>query len=334
LIKLAAVLLTVLSLSAAHAQLPDPNGGPIERGTLPDHWSTGGPKCMEMPEWQVHEYNPNLYLMRQSGCTDYEKPFVFLLFGKDKAMLLDTGSRNGDIGPTLQRVVHRWLQRNSRTSIPLIVAHTHEHEDHVWGDPGILALNDPAMPVTLVKATVADNQAFFHITHWPDDLGSVDLGGRMVDVIAIPGHSDASVAFYDRNTAILFSGDTVYPGRLYVHNFPDFVASIDRLVRFTDGKLVAQVIGNHIEETSTPYLDYPTGTMYQPNEHILQLSRGTILELQAALATMHGTPQRLALRDVTIWPSKMTPAQRDVAKKSYEETQKYQHAHMWDQTQP
>ena len=146
-------LMTLVPLTCM-AQFPQPNGGTITAGVLPDHWNTGGPKCMEMPEWQVHEYNPDLYILRQSGCMDFEKPFVYLLIGKDKALLLDTGSRNGDLAPTLQRTLHNWLKRKSRQSIPLVVIHTHGHEDHIAGDSGIQALHDPVMPVTLIPAQV------------------------------------------------------------------------------------------------------------------------------------------------------------------------------------
>jgi hydroxyacylglutathione hydrolase len=94
------------------AQLSAPNGNNIQSGVLPKQWATGGPKCMEMPEWQIHEYNPDLYILRQSGCTDYEKPFVFLLFGKQSALLLDTGSHHGNLAPTLLQTVKKWLGRN------------------------------------------------------------------------------------------------------------------------------------------------------------------------------------------------------------------------------
>ena len=331
-----ALLLCVSTLLGAScsAQLPEPNGGTIERGTLPEHWSTGGPRCMEMPEWQVHEYNADLYILRQSGCTDFEKPFIFLIFGKERALLLDTGSRNGNLAPALQRTIHRWLERNSRGRIPLVVVHTHEHGDHVAGDAGLLALNDPAIPLSLIPAKVEETKSFYRIAQWPEDIGSVDLGDRVIDAIPIPGHSKASIALYDRRTAILFSGDTLYPGRLYVRDFPAYAASVDRLVKFTAGKPVAQVIGNHIEQTRTPYLDYPEGSLYQPDEHVLQLSRGTLLELQDALASLHGQPARLAMRDFTIWPSPGTPAQQAAEEKLFEETQKKQLSHKWDQSQP
>jgi hypothetical protein len=69
-------VLTVLSsVVASQGQAAQPDGGGIRQGRLPLTWNTGGPKCMEMPEWQVHEYNPDLFILRQSGCTDYESPF-------------------------------------------------------------------------------------------------------------------------------------------------------------------------------------------------------------------------------------------------------------------
>ncbi len=313
------------------AQLPEPNGGAFERGTLPDHWYSQGAKCMEIPDWQVHEYNPNFFILRQSPCTDYEKPFVFLFFGKDKALLADTGSRNGNIVPAIQHTIKDWLARNHRTSIPLIVVHTHEHDDHTWGDKGLQEMNDPAIPVTFLPAEVEATRKFYGIESWPTDIGHIDLGGRILDIIPIPGHSKASVAFYDRNTAILLASDSLYPGRLYVSDFAAFQASTERLIAFTKDKPVAHILGNHIEETSTPFLDYPVGTMYQPNEHELALSRGSLLELEDALLSMHGTPQRVALRDFTVWPSgpKFShPGDRE----RYQQHVKEQEEHMWDHT--
>jgi glyoxylase-like metal-dependent hydrolase (beta-lactamase superfamily II) len=313
----------------AVAQFPQPNGGGLEHGTLPSHWLSQEPKCMEIPVWQVHEYNANFFLLRQSPCTDYEKPFIFLIFGKDKAILIDTGSRNGDLVPTLERTVKSWLARNKRTSIPLIVTHTHEHEDHTWGDKAIQAMTDPAMPVTFIPSEVEVTKKFFGIESWPTDIGHIDLGDRTIDVIPIPGHSAVSLAFYDHNTGVLLAGDTLYPGRLYVKDFPAFQASVERLIKFTEGKPVAQILGNHIEQSSTPFLDYPVGTMYQPNEHELQLSRGSLLELDDALLSMHGTPKRLALRDFSVWPTGAAFMSKEEEER-YKKHAKEEREKMWD----
>ena len=53
------LLLLSILVPGARAQFSDPDGGDLERGVLPAKWTTGGPKCMEIPEWQIHEYNPN-----------------------------------------------------------------------------------------------------------------------------------------------------------------------------------------------------------------------------------------------------------------------------------
>ena len=312
------------------AQLAQPDGGTLERGTLPARWSSQSPKCMEIPQWQVHEYNPNFIILRQSPCTDYEKPFVFLFFGKSKALLVDTGSRDGNLPPTLQLVMHNWLKRNGRSSMPLVVAHTHEHEDHTWGDKGIQALNDPAIPVTFIPSEIDPMNSAFGIGSWPTDIGRIDLGERLIDVIPIPGHSKCSIAYYDRNTGVLLSGDTLYPGRLYVRDFHAFQASVERLIDFTKGKPVAHLLGNHIEQSSTPFLDYPVGTMYQPDEHELPLARGALFELREALVGMQGAPKRLALRDFSVWPSGPgfnSQAENDAYKRRVDE----QRAKMWDQ---
>jgi hydroxyacylglutathione hydrolase len=98
-VALAATGLGLLGV-VPRAPQAQPAQGAIRAGTLPPRWDTAGPRCAEMPEWQIHEYNPDLYILRQSGCTDFEKPFVFLLFGGERALLLDTGSRRGNLAPT------------------------------------------------------------------------------------------------------------------------------------------------------------------------------------------------------------------------------------------
>ena len=69
----------------------------------------------------------------------------------------------------------------------------------------------------------------FDIPSWPDGFGKIDLGGRVIDVFPIPGHDVLSLAYYDRQTGILDAGDSLYPGRLYVKDFPAFVASTERM---------------------------------------------------------------------------------------------------------
>jgi hydroxyacylglutathione hydrolase len=290
--------LLILTASVALAQAPQADGAGVRRGELPRKWITGGPKCQEVPDWQVQEYNEDLYILRESGCTDFEKPFLYLFFGRERALLEDTGSGKPETARVVSGVMTKWLKRNKRDSIPLVVTHSHSHGDHIAGDSQFSAMQG----VTMVPLTVEGTQTFFHVQKWPDDIGQIDLGGRVIDVIPIPGHDTLSLALYDRQTAILFSGDSLYPGRVFVRDFDAFTRSTQRMIDFTRGKIVAHIMGCHVEQSTTPYLDYPVGTAYQPEEHALPLSRGHLLEMMDALKEMKGSRERVAMRDFTIWP--------------------------------
>jgi hydroxyacylglutathione hydrolase len=288
-------LITWLTVGAIGVQPPDAER--IERGTFPASWVTGA-SCPETPAFRIHEYNPDLFVLRQSGCTNFEKPFLYLLFGERSAMLVDTGAQTADVAGAVGQVIERWSARHGGRSVSLVVVHSHGHGDHIAGDA---QLKDRAN-TTLVAASPEALTAFFGLSGWPNGSASYALSGRIIDVIPIPGHEPASIALYDRRTGLLLTGDTVYSGRLYVRDGPAFTASIQRLVAFTRDRPVAHILGAHIENTRTPYFDYPQGTTYQPDEHALELGRAHLLELHDALTEMRGTIVRRALRDFTIWP--------------------------------
>jgi hydroxyacylglutathione hydrolase len=295
------LLVTAIFFSVGlYAQAPEPDGAGLRPGTLPEHWNTGGPDCSALPAFQIHQYNPDFYILRESGCTHYEKPFIFLFFGETRALLVDTGAGKAQTSTAVRGVIAEWAKAHNRAaeSIDLVVAHSHSHGDHIAGDSQFQSVPH----TTLIPLTVDDTASFFHITKWPDSTGSIDLGKRTIDVVPIPGHDKLSVAYYDAQTGVLLTGDTLYPGRLYISDFPQNLDSIRRLVAFTADKPVAHALGNHIEQTNTPFLDYKVGTKYQPQEHQLALSRAHLLELLNALEAMQSHPKRLALRDFTVWP--------------------------------
>jgi len=291
---------TIACARQVNAQVVNPDGGGIRRGVLPRTWDASGPECVGTPRFQVHEYNPDLIVLRESGCSNYEKPFLYLLFGHARVLLLDTGAGQTDVAQVVAAQVDQWSQRNGRRAPQLVVAHTHAHGDHISGDADL-----KARPGTTVVGTPPEAvRAFFGFRNWPNDPVSFDLGERILDILAIPGHEPSSIAVYDRQTGILFTGDTLYPGRLYVQDAAAFTLSIQRLVDFTRGKAVSHVLGNHIEQTRTAYLDYPIRTVHQPDEHSLELGRAHLLELNEALREHGGGTKRIALRDFTIWPTK------------------------------
>jgi len=278
----------------------------LEAGVLPGAWKTGGPNCLTVPDWQVHEYNQDFYILRESGCIHFEKPFLYLIFGQDKALLEDTGAGDVQTAPFVVDLLAKWAKKKNHAPVSLIVIHSHAHGDHTAGDKQFQALSG----VQFIAAKPDDISKATGIATWPTSLGQVDLGGRIIDIIPIPGHNDASITLYDRRTGNLMTGDSLYPGRLSVSeaDLPAFTASAQRLADFVETHPIAHVLGTHIEQTKTPYLDYPRATTYQPNEHSLDLTRASVLELNAAFISMGGKLQKIALPDFTVVPRNPPPA--------------------------
>ncbi len=275
-----------------------------EPGTFPERWISGGPDGDGEPAIQVHAYDRDLFILRQSLRTSFEAPFLYLIFGRERALLVDTGAGGIAIQEAVAGVIQRWLATSGLSSIELVVVHTHGHRDHTAGDPQFA--DEPR--TTLVPATVSELQAFFGVEDWPNDIASYDLGERLLDVIPIPGHHASHIALYDRRTRILLTGDTLYPGRLYVQGavsrgqWSVYRASIRRLVEFTATHPVAFVLGAHIEMTSVPGQQLPLGSTHHPGEHALQLGHEHLLELDRALSEMGNAPKVQAHDDFVIFP--------------------------------
>ena len=257
------------------------------------------------PEMQVQRYDRDTFVIRQSVKTNFEAPFLYLLFGKDRALLLDTGAGGLKVRPTIDELIGQWLAEHRRTAIPLVVAHTHGHGDHHAGDSEFRDRPD----TTVVGLTAPDVAAFFGIADWPRDIVKYDLGRRTLDVIPTPGHHPSHVMIYDERTRLLLSGDSLYPGRLYVptDQFAAFRDSIDRVVGFTKGRRVAHVLGAHIEMTASPGQDFPDGAKTHPNERVLELPYADLLELQAALHAMGDTARRDVHSDFIVFPTPPRP---------------------------
>jgi glyoxylase-like metal-dependent hydrolase (beta-lactamase superfamily II) len=270
----------------------------VSGGRVAGDWYAGGADCGGRPAFRVAAYNDDFFILRQPACTNYEKPFLYLIFGRDRALLFDTGAPTIDVATPVDTLIRRWAAQHGKASLGLVVAHSHAHGDHVAGDSQFV--KRPG--TTVVGRDTASVRAFFGIARWPTDMSTIDLGDRILDVIPIPGHQPASIALYDRRTGVMLTGDTFYPGRLYVRDTAAFAVSIDRLARFVRSHDVRHLLGAHVEQSKTPYVDYPVGTKDQPNEHGLDLTPAQLFELDSAVQTMRGRFRRVLLRAVTIWP--------------------------------
>lgn len=178
----------------------------------------------------VHKLNDSVY-----GFEEIKSIWQYLILGEKAALLVDTGFGFTD---ALRRAV------DEITRLPLIVVNTHGDIDHVCGNylfgeayisradykqlPG---LNDPDFRKSqlLCRITWPGSQMLTEMSraeldkwirrsiwesefHFLEDDQQFDLGGRIVQAIAIPGHTPGSMAFLDDRSGFLFSGDMLTAG--------------------------------------------------------------------------------------------------------------------------
>ena len=259
-------------------------------GTFPADWIHGSANCALNPDppIQVHAYDSRTWILRQNACLNFEAPFMYLLAGDTKAILIDTGATSSasqfPIRATVQSLLDAYEASHSLPDLELVVAHSHGHGDHLQGDGQFMGQPD----TTVVGTGLGSVQAFFGITSWPTQIASFDLGGRTLDIIPTPGHHSTHVCFYDRETGVMLTGDTFYPGYLFISNLSQYKQSTSRLVQFAATHPITYLLGGHIEMQATPGVWYPYGTVYQPNERVLQLQLVHLLELDTALQSIFG----------------------------------------------
>ena len=292
----------------------DFTAGVLSPGDLDVAWIHGSESAKHNtdPDIQVHACDEHTFILRQNMAVNYEAPFMFLLFGNARAVLIDTGATaSADFFP-LRRVVDglmdTWLAAHPRDGYGLLVLHTHPHGDHVAGDSQFAGRTD----TVLVDADRDTAWEFYGFAGCPGSPGGsrdsdslqdgsdgeavpparVDLGGRVLECWPSPGHHDAAVTFYDPHTGFLLTGDTVYPGRIYIQDWPAFVRTIDRLIGFCSTRPVTYVLGCHIEMSREPGVDYPIFTTYQPDEPPLQMTVEQLREIRRGIDQAAGRPGR------------------------------------------
>lgn len=273
---------TECAVASYAVAMVDFDSGPVH-GSLDVRWINGSDPRHE-PRFQVHSYDEHTYILRQSKTVTYEAPFLYLLFGNERAILFDTGAVRDaakfSLWPIIETLVAVWRRRNPREAYELVVAHTHAHSDHIAGDKQFIGQPE----TTVVGVDLDAVKKHFGFTAWPHQVVPYDLGGRVLEVTGIPGHHPTSIAVFDRWTGFLLTGDTVYPGRLYGFDMRKFVASMDHLVTFAEERPVTHVLGCHIEMSTTPGRDYPIGARRQPDEPPLQM---TVDQLRAVRRAAH-----------------------------------------------
>lgn len=249
---------------------------PSSIGAGPGAAGAGGPL-------EVCALDATTYVLREPLAVTWEAPFLYLLIGSDRALLLDTGDvADATVMPIARTVLDR-LPSTRAGKLPLSVVHTHGHLDHRAGDGQFAGVRG----VELVPARVDALVVRFGFSHWPAGTASVDLGHRIVDVLPAPGHHPAELVFYDRNTEVVFSGDFLLPGRLLVDDRAAYAASAHRIAEFVRDVPVRAVLGGHIEKDSHGEL-FDWQAPQHPDEAPLALPKADLLTLPAALDAFNG----------------------------------------------
>ena len=235
---------------------------------------------------QVHRYNEHTYILRQNPAVHWEAPFMYLLMGDKRAVLLDTGATaEADYFPlrnVVDQVLMRWQQANKLEDLELIVmpmgtaasqtAGQEQFSDRI--NTQIIAADDTAR-----KAVLGAN--------WPA-TGTLDLGGRVLEVIATPGIDAQALTVHDPWAKILFTGNTFYPGRLVIRDFMAYLDSMQRLVDLSRDNDIHQIWGGRIEMTAEPGLDFMLRSNYRPNERQLQLSTDALTDALNIVRLING----------------------------------------------
>lgn len=149
----------------------------------------------------------------------------FLIVGTERALLLDTAFGGEDLLPRIAEI----------TDLPLTVVLTHGDMDHTGG----LKYFDRAY-VHAAEIPRLGSVAESGITLVPVGEGYVfDLGGIRLRVLHTPGHTPGSICLLDEERRVLFSGDTISHGPVFLFGpgrdlglFDTTLARLERLGGF------------------------------------------------------------------------------------------------------
>jgi glyoxylase-like metal-dependent hydrolase (beta-lactamase superfamily II) len=250
-------------------------------GPLDQPWNEGAADCKtaSVPPIEIHAYDPRTYILRESLCATFEAPFLYLLIGEARALLIDSGDVADPQAMPLAETVRGLLP----DKLPLLVVHTHRHLDHRAGDGQFAGLPD----VEIAGYDLDGVKRFYGFTDWPEGVAQLDLGGRLVEALPTPGHNETEVSFYDRVTGLFFSGDFLLPGRLLIEDGAADLASARRVEAFLAERPVTAVLGAHIEMDKDGAL-FPWESRHHPNEHGLALTKADVAALAEALRHFNG----------------------------------------------
>jgi len=162
--------------------------------------------------YEIIQINENSWRIEDGGVR------FFLLAGSKKALLIDSGMEVNNAKEIAE----------SLTDLPLSLLNTHADRDHTGSNAEFESFYmHPDEEPNYVKDGIGG-------TIIPVKEGDVlDLGGRPLEIIHIPGHTPGSIALLDRNARVLISGDSVQNGHVFMfgpfRNIENYIKSMEHL---------------------------------------------------------------------------------------------------------
>lgn len=210
----------------------------------------------------VRQIDESTYAISELG--HWEKVHSFLLCGKEKAILIDTGLGIDNIKRMTDQL----------TTLPIEVITTHVHTDHIgghgqyeiiyvhegdkdWLIHGIKGLsieqirNDISRDITLPTPETFNPNSYRPFQGKPTGLlkdgDTIELGNRKLIIYHTPGHSPGHICVYDETNGYLFTGDLLYDVTPIYAFYPstnpdDLVNSLERISEIPN---VSMVYGSH-----------------------------------------------------------------------------------------
>lgn len=153
--------------------------------------------------------------------------FQFYLFGINTYVVYDPATLccavvdPGMLGPKEEKAITNFISKNNLKVTHII--NTHLHLDHAVGNGFLKETYD--VPVLASKADeplgkrmqeqammfgINDKFKGVEITDYLNDGDVIKIGDGELQVIAVPGHSQGSVALYDKKDSFLISGDALF----------------------------------------------------------------------------------------------------------------------------
>lgn len=175
---------------------------------------------------------------------------VFFVRDGDRLAIIDSATCASDVDRYLLPAARQLGGRVTHVML------THQHADHAGGVKRLLTCCPEATVYAIMPMPCA-RSALLH----PNDR----LFGRM-QTIALPGHTQDSVGFWDLQTRTLFSGDCLQLAGIgrYVHGVSDLTAYLQSVARLKTMR-PARIVASHEyvplgsiaegEEAVTAYLD-------------------------------------------------------------------------------